>query len=139
MRKTITTLLTILVLSLPVVDATAATRATTRKIVVTKKFAGSVASVDRWGELQVTIVVRKTTTITGTKKKVTRKLTAVAVPIYPNHTDRSVYINSNALPLLKSEALRAQSANVNLISGATDTSYGFAQSLQAAILKAKRA
>ncbi|MGB8005069.1 MAG: hypothetical protein WCF27_12515 [Gaiellaceae bacterium] len=139
MRKTITTLLTILVLSLPVVDATAATRATTRKIVVTKKFVGSVASVDRWGELQVTIVVRKTTTITGAKKKVTRKMTAVAVPIYPNHTDRSVYINSNALPLLKSEALRAQSANVNLISGATDTSYGFAQSLQAAILKAKRA
>lgn len=139
MRKTITTLLTILVLSLPVVDATATTRATTRKIVVTKKFVGSVASVDRWGELQVTIVVRKTTTITGAKKKVTRKMTAVAVPIYPNHTDRSVYINSNALPLLKSEALRAQSANVNLISGATDTSYGFAQSLQAAILKAKRA
>lgn len=139
MRKTITTLLTILVLSPPVVDATAATRATTRKIVVTKKFVGSVASVDRWGELQVTIVVRKTTTITGAKKKVTRKMTAVAVPIYPNHTDRSVYINSNALPLLKSEALRAQSANVNLISGATDTSYGFAQSLQAAILKAKRA
>jgi uncharacterized protein with FMN-binding domain len=138
-RKTITTLLTILVLSLPVVDATAATRATTRKIVVTKKFAGSVASIDRWGELQVTIVVRKTTTITGTKKKVTRKMTSVAVPIYPNHTDRSVYINSNALPMLKSEALRAQSANVNLISGATDTSYGFAQSLQAAILKAKRA
>ena len=139
MRKTITTVLTILVLSLPVVNATAATKAATKKIVVTKKFAGSVASVDRWGELQVTIVVRKTTTITGAKKKVTRKMTAVAVPIYPNHTDRSVYINSNALPMLKSEALRAQSANVNLISGATDTSYGFAQSLQAAILKAKRA
>jgi uncharacterized protein with FMN-binding domain len=138
-RKTITTLLTILVLSLPVVNATAATKAATRKIVVTKRFTGSVASVSRWGELQVTIVVRKTTTITGAKKKVTRKLTAVAVPIYPNHTDRSVYINSNALPMLKSEALRAQSANVNLISGATDTSYGFAQSLQAAILKAKRA
>ena len=82
---------------------------------------------------------RKTTTITGAKKKVTRKMTAVTVPIYPNHTDRSVFINSNALPLLKSEALRAQSANINLVSGATDTSYGFAQSLQAAILKAKRA
>jgi uncharacterized protein with FMN-binding domain len=138
-RKTITTLLTILVLSLPVANATAATKAASRKIVVTKKFTGSVASVDRWGELQVTIVVRKTTTITGTKKKVTRKLTSVAVPIYPNHTDRSVYINSNALPILKSEALRAQSANINLVSGATDSSYGFAQSLQAAILKAKRA
>jgi uncharacterized protein with FMN-binding domain len=138
-RKTITTLLTILVLSVPVANATAATKAASRKIVVTKKFTGSVASVDRWGELQVTIVVRKTTTITGTKKKVTRKLTSVAVPIYPNHTDRSVYINSNALPILKSEALRAQSANINLVSGATDSSYGFAQSLQAAILKAKRA
>jgi uncharacterized protein with FMN-binding domain len=138
MRKAITTLLTVATLSLPVVNATAATKAASRKIVVTKKFTGSVASVDRWGELQVTIVVRKTTTITGTKKRVTRKLTSVSVPIYPNHTDRSVYINQNALPLLRSEALRAQSANVQLVSGATDTSYGFAQSLQAAILKAKR-
>jgi uncharacterized protein with FMN-binding domain len=95
--------------------------------------------VDRWGSLQVTIVVRKTTTITGTKKKVTRRITAVSVPTYPDHTDRSVFINQNALPTLKAEALRAQSANINLVSGATDTSYGFAQSLQAAILKAKRA
>jgi uncharacterized protein with FMN-binding domain len=87
----------------------------------------------------VTIVVRKTTTITGTKKKVTRRITAVSVPIYPNHTDRSVFINQNALPVLKSETLRAQSANINMVSGATDTSYGYEQSLQAAILKAKKA
>jgi uncharacterized protein with FMN-binding domain len=95
--------------------------------------------VDRWGSLQVTIVVRKTTTITGTKKKVTRKITAVSVPSYPNHTDRSIYINQTALPILKTEALRAQSANINMVSGATDTSDAFAQSLQAAILKAKKA
>ena len=139
MRKSIAILLTVAALALPIVDATAATRATTRKIVVTKSFAGSIASVDRWGSLQVTIVVRKTTTITGTKKKVTRRITAVSVPTYPNHTDRSVFINQNALPTLKAEALRAQSANINLVSGATDTSYGFAQSLQAAILKAKTA
>ena len=132
-------LLTVVVLALPIVDATAATRATTKKIVVSKRFSGSVASVDRWGNLQVTIVVRKTTTITGTKKKVTRRMTAVSVPTYPNHTDRSVFINENALPILKAEALRAQSTNINLVSGATDTSYGFAQSLQAAILKAKKA
>ena len=99
---------------------------------------GSVTSVDRWGDLQVTIVVRKTTTITGAKKRVTRKITAVSVPIYPNHTDRSIYINQTALPILKSEALRAQSANINMVSGATDTSDAFAQSLQAAILKAKK-
>ncbi len=139
MRKSILILLTVAVFALPIVDATAATRATTKKIVVSKRFSGSVASVDRWGSLQVTIVVRKTTTITGTKKKVTRRITAVSVPTYPNHTDRSVFINQNALPTLKAEALRAQSANVNLVSGATDTSYGFAQSLQAAILKAKQA
>ena len=137
MRKSITILLTVAALALPIVDATAATRATTKKIVVSKRFTGSLASVQQWGSLQVTIVVRKTTTITGTKKKVTRKLTAVSVPAYPNHTDRSIYINQTALPILKAEALRAQSANINMVSGATDSSDAFAQSLQSAILKAK--
>jgi uncharacterized protein with FMN-binding domain len=136
MRKSIIVLLTVAALALPIVDATAATKAKAKKIVVTKRFAGSVASVDRWGSLQVTIVVRKTTTITGTKKKVTRRMTAVAVPVYPNHTDRSVFINQNALPILKAEALKAQSANINMVSGATDTSNGFEQSLQSAIVKA---
>jgi uncharacterized protein with FMN-binding domain len=139
MRKFVLILLTAAALALPIVDATAATRATTKKVITSKRFAGSVTSVDRWGSLQVTIVVRKTTTTTGTKKKVTRRITAVSVPAYPNHTDRSVYINQNALPILKSEALRAQSANISMVSGATDTSDAFAQSLQAAILKAKRA
>jgi uncharacterized protein with FMN-binding domain len=139
MRKSILILLTVLVLALPIVDATAATKAKAKTVVVSKRFSGSVASVDRWGNLQVTIVVRKTTTTTGTKKKVTRRITSVSVPTYPNHTDRSVFINQNALPILKSEALKAQSANINLVSGATDTSYGFAQSLQAAILKGKKA
>jgi uncharacterized protein with FMN-binding domain len=139
MRKFVLILLTAAALALPIVDATAATRATTTKVITSKRFTGSVASVDRWGNLQVTIVVRKTTTTTGTRKKVTRRITAVSVPAYPNHTDRSVYINQNALPILKAEALRAQSANINMVSGATDTSDAFAQSLQAAILKAKRA
>ena len=138
MRKSITVLLTVAALALPIADATAATRATAKKIVVSKRFTGSVASVDRWGSLQVTIVVRKTTTITGTKKKVTRKITAVSVPTYPNHTDRSIYINQTAIPILKAEALRAQSASINMVSGATDSSDAFAQSLQSAILKAKK-
>jgi len=140
MRKSIIIiLLTVAALALPIVDATAATRAATKKIVVSKRFTGSLASVQQWGSLQVTIVVRKSTTISGTKKKVTRRLTAVSVPTYPNHTNRSVYINRTALPILKAEALRAQSANVNMVSGATDSSDAFAQSLQSAILKAKQA
>ena len=140
MRRTITILLTVLVLSLPIAEATAAVETTKKKvIVVTKRFTGSAFEAGRWGTLQVTITVRKTTTITGTRRKVTRKLTAVSVPTYPDHTDRSVYINSQALPILKSEALRAQGASIDMVSGATDSSEAFAESLQSAILKAKKA
>jgi len=140
MRRTLTMLLTMVVLALPVADAVAAVKATKKKvIVVTKKFTGTAFEAGRWGSLQVTIKVRKTTTITGTKRHVTRKITAVGVPTYPNHTDRSVFINSQALPILKSETLRAQSASIDMVSGATDSSDAFAESLQSAILKARHA
>jgi len=137
MRRTITTLLTVGVLALPVAQAGAALKTT--KKVVTRKFAGVAYQADRWGSLQVTITVRKTTTVTAGKRTVKRKIMAVSVPTYPNHTDRSVYINSQALPILKSETLQAHmSANINLVSGASDTSQAFAESLQSAILKAKK-
>jgi uncharacterized protein with FMN-binding domain len=61
------------------------------------------------------------------------------VPVYPNSSGRSAYISENAIPILRSEALRAQSANIDLVSGATDLSEAFINSLQSAILKAKRA
>lgn len=144
MRRTVTALLTALVLALPVTDAVAASRPPAKPkpkkkvVTTTRTFRGPAASVSRWGELQVTIVVRKTTTTVGARKTVARRITAVNVPVYPNHTDRSVYINSQALPYLKQEALQAQSANVQMISGATDTSYGFAESLQAAITLARK-
>jgi uncharacterized protein with FMN-binding domain len=89
--------------------------------------------------MQVTVVVKKTTTtnLTTKKKTVKRKIVSVKVPVYPNHTDRSVFINQQALPILIQETTQAQSASINMVSGATDTSYGFAQSLQSALLKAK--
>jgi uncharacterized protein with FMN-binding domain len=52
---------------------------------------------------------------------------------YPVDRPRSQFINSQAVPLLRSEVLQAQSANINVISGATLTSEAFASSLQAAI------
>jgi hypothetical protein len=84
--------------------------------------------------------VEKTTTTVGTRKKVTRKITSVTVPVYPNHTDRSVFISQQAIPLLTQEVLTMMQLNPNiqLVGGATATSYAFAQSLQAAILAAKR-
>jgi uncharacterized protein with FMN-binding domain len=115
---------------------------TPKKQVVTtaRTVQGSQAQVDRWGALQVTLTVKKTTTTVGTKKTVTRKITRVQVPVYPNHTDRSVFINQQALPLLVQEELQAQFnlAKLQVIGGATDTSYAFGQSLQAAILAAKK-
>ncbi|HKT45693.1 MAG TPA: hypothetical protein VJQ85_12890 [Gaiellaceae bacterium] len=119
----------------------AATLATTAKkaVTVTKTVAGPQAVADRWGYVEVTLVVKRTTTTVGTHTKVTRRITGVGVPVYPNHTDRSVFINSQAVPWLKQEVLQAQfNPNIELVGGATATSYAFEQSLQAALLKAKK-
>lgn len=56
---------------------------------------------------------------------------------YPQSHQTSVSINSQAMPYLRSEAIQAQSANVNTISGATLTSSAFRQSLQDALNQAK--
>jgi uncharacterized protein with FMN-binding domain len=117
-----------------------AANAKSKVIVVKKTITGSEAQVSRWGYLKVTIVVKKTTTITGKKKKVTRKIVGVTVPESPNHTDRSVYINGQAIPWLVQEVMQSQmNTNIQLISGATDSSYAFVESLQSAILQAKAA
>lgn len=52
---------------------------------------------------------------------------------YPNDRRTSQRINSIAMPYLQQEALQAQSANVNIISGATFTSEGFVMSLNSAL------
>jgi uncharacterized protein with FMN-binding domain len=119
----------------------AATIATSAKkvVTVTKTVTGPQAVADRWGYVEVTLVVKKTTTTIGTHKKVTRKITGVNVPIFPNHTDRSIFINDQAVPWLKQEVLQAQfNPNIQMVGGATATSYAFQQSLQAAILAAKK-
>ncbi len=65
------------------------------------------------------------------------QLTNVQFLQYPNERNTSVRINSSANPQLIQEAIQAQSANVNIITGATLTSQGFQQSLQAALSQAK--
>lgn len=121
--------------------AAAATVATTAKktVTVTKTVSGPQAVADRWGYVEVTLTVRKTTTTVGTHKIVKRRITAVGVPVYPNHTDRSIFINEQAVPWLKQEVLQAQfNPNIEMIGGATATSFAFQESLQAAILAAKK-
>jgi len=144
MRRATAALLGAAALALPNANAWAAAttqNATTRTKVVTatRSFTGSTGTAGRWGDVQVTLLVRKTTTtnLTTKKKTVKRKIVSVKVPVYPDHTDRSVFINQQALPILIQETVQAQSTGIDLVSGATDTSQGFEQSLQSAILKAK--
>jgi uncharacterized protein with FMN-binding domain len=136
MRKALTAVFSAVAIGIPVADATAATK---NVVTVTKRVTGPQAQADRWGYIQVTLIVKKTTTTVGTKRTVKRKITGVTVPVYPNHTDRSVYINQQALPWLRQETLAAQlKGNIQLISGATNTSDAFVQSLQAALLAARK-
>lgn len=77
-----------------------------------------------WGPVEVRLTVQG------------GKVTDVAVPVYPSGTGRDYEINSYALPILVQETLKAQSAQIDMVSGATVTSGGYLQSLQSALDKA---
>ena len=84
---------------------------------------GNAAST-RYGPVQVQITVTN------------GKITAVDAVEYPTARSRDVQINAWAVPQLDHEALAAQSAKINMISGATYTSSGYITSLQSALDKA---
>lgn len=64
------------------------------------------------------------------------KISDVVFLDYPQDRRNSVRINTEAMPLLKSEAIQAQSAQVDIVSGATATSDAFRQSLASALAQA---
>jgi len=138
MRTKITAAIGVVALALPVANAAAAAK---KKVVtITRTVKGPQAVADQWGYVEVALVIKKTTTTVGTHKTVKRTITKVTAPIYPNHTDRSVFINEQAIPLLTQEVLTTTkfNPNIELVGGATATSYAFAQSLQAALIQAKK-
>ena len=65
------------------------------------------------------------------------QISRIRVLDHPNDFRRSRYINSVALPILEREAVRAQDANIDIVSGATLTSVAFIRSLSAARSAAK--
>ncbi|GAB3244693.1 FMN-binding protein [Nocardioides dilutus] len=75
----------------------------------------------RWGPVQVQV-----TTDNGT-------ITSVQVVQYPSENGKDVEINNYALPILVDETLAAQSADIDMVSGATVTSVGYTDSLQSAL------
>lgn len=64
------------------------------------------------------------------------KITDVVFLDHPQDRRTSQMINDQAMPMLTQETISAQSANVDIISGATQTSNAFIQSLQTALAKA---
>jgi uncharacterized protein with FMN-binding domain len=61
-----------------------------------------------------------------------RILSATAID-YPQGSQTDQDINSQAIPILQHETVQAQSAHIDTVSGATFTSGGYLQSLQAAL------
>lgn len=83
-------------------------------------YTGSVAQT-RWGPVQVKITVADGT------------ITKVDVVEYPSGNGKDAEINAYAIPILVDDTITAQSAAIDMVSGATVTSTGYLQSLQAAL------
>lgn len=79
------------------------------------------------GPVQVSIVVKS------------KKIVNVKTFINPNSDGRSPFLQQRAVPILKQETLKAQSAHIDAVSGATEFSDAYDQSLQSAIKKAQKA
>ena len=75
----------------------------------------------RWGPVQVQL------TVSGDK------ITDIAMLQYPNDNGTDQQISSYALPILMQSTVDAQSADIDMVSGATYTSAGYLQSLQSAL------
>lgn len=108
----------------PTAQAAAASKPTATAVSKTPngQYAGSIVT-EQYGAVQATIVT--------TNGKITNVLISA-----PQDNPRSAGINQQAVPILKSETLQAQSASINGVSGATFTSNAYIQSLQAALTKA---
>ena len=90
---------------------------------VSGTFAGA-ATQTQFGPVQVQIVVAD------------GKITDVTALQLTDRDGRSEQISQQAAPILRQEALQAQSAKIQAVSGATYTSEGYTTSLQSAIDKA---
>jgi uncharacterized protein with FMN-binding domain len=83
-------------------------------------FVGETAT-NKWGPVQVQVTISD------------GEVTDVTALQTPDSKRKSVQINDYATPILRQEALSAQTAEIDTVSGATYTSVGYAQSLQSAL------
>ena len=96
----------------------------------TKTVTGTAVTASEGGRRQFGVVTVQLTVTNG-------KITKATVTSWPQNDQHSAQISSFAIPVLNSEVVAAQSAQINAVSGATITSDAYAQSLQAALDKLK--
>lgn len=85
------------------------------------EYTGDSVAASRWGHVQVVAVVEN------------GELTDIQFLDYPHSRSHSLRISRVALPYLVNESIQTQSAEVDVISGATPTSLAFIESLQSAL------
>ena len=78
-----------------------------------------------WGPVQVQATVQN------------GQIVSLKMLRYPSDRRESLFISQNSLPRLRDEVVRAQSAKVDIISGATLTSLAFMRSLDGALSQAQ--
>lgn len=78
----------------------------------------------RWGPVQVRLTI------------VDNRITGVTLLQQPSGNSTDEQINAYAVPILVQRTIDAQSAKIDMVTGATVTSEGYVQSLQGAIDKA---
>lgn len=106
------------------VPSSASSAAPPTTVPSTSRTASGVAVNYSWGVLSVSV------TATG------RRITKVGIAsIDDGGNPRSQSIDQQSIPLLEQQAMQAQNANIQGVSGASYTSAGFQQSLQSALTK----
>jgi uncharacterized protein with FMN-binding domain len=87
------------------------------------KYLGDVSNTS-WGDVQVQVVIDN------------NRIASVSTIEYPQDRPLSTRLNQVAVPMLEQEAVQVQSADVQLVTGATVTSEGFMESLKSALSQA---
>lgn len=77
-----------------------------------------------YGNIQVAVIITD------------NKIADITFLKYPNDNSTSQLVNNQAMPILKSEAIMSQKAKVDNVSGASQTSVAFSESLASALKQA---
>jgi uncharacterized protein with FMN-binding domain len=102
----------------------AASTAGTKTAVAGARVSDGLTESTRYGPVKVRVTVRA------------GRVVDVSAVELPGNEPRSTQINDVAAPLLRQEALKAQSASIDVVSGATYTSDAYEASLKTALAKA---